>query len=332
MKFIAGRVREYQGGRQRIRLILTHYNYYLQRNGPAVLSIDLIRNQIPPRNVWEYLFLPKDFRCFSYFEEFIIHYVKNLGREKRLQESLKEVVDALREHISSLKGQDVSKIVLSELINQTQNSITEDQKIFLRAASFQLIGDPNDIVSWSLPSSSEPSLKEKVERARLTLNEWLAREFIETFFDNPLLAIDRDRKQFWLKYSKHMENVKLYTTDSVSQSLKMNERLKPFFASRVCKITGSGQMSALVFCVKGYILVEFSQTGGAFYAYQRDNKWCPRIDKNVLGISELRRPRKVGNLKELAFHGVDYLPEGRHPHLGDWQYHLSQWIGRYLQM
>jgi hypothetical protein len=53
--------------------------------------------------VWEYLALPKEYKGFSYFEEFMIQYVATLRREKRLQDSLKEVVEALDEHISSLR-------------------------------------------------------------------------------------------------------------------------------------------------------------------------------------------------------------------------------------
>jgi hypothetical protein len=127
------------------------------------------------------------------------------------------------------------------------------------------------------------------ERAVTVYRRWVARADLELFFR--AVAMDEDRRAFWLSYVDMMENSRVALGNAalfVNQTA-VSQFLQDGRASRLGG--GNGQVSAFMFQIGGYHFVEFSETGNACYLYRADRSPVS-FDQAWYGISDLKREIK----------------------------------------
>lgn len=128
------------------------------------------------------------------------------------------------------------------------------------------------LITVAIRKLGDPRLKRNVEwgdvsdEARRKLESWLSREDLDLFFRS--VAMDDDRRQFWLRYVDQMTYSRLvlgaYTLNASDPAIK--DFLKQ---GRHARLDDSDpEVSAFIFQIGAYMFVEFSQTGDACYMYE----------------------------------------------------------------
>jgi len=159
----------------------------------------------------------------------------------------------------------------------------------LRDAAVERWGNP-----W-LPSN-EMRWGGVVPAAREMVSEWLKREFIEAFFTK--LAQDglgdRRRAEFWLRYTKSMDNIQfalgttaLYSNDRDFVALR--KKMAGLFTELR---TSDSQNNAFVMTLGDLVAVEFGAIGNAFYGYDTRQDLPFDLSKPVLTTKNVRNSLK----------------------------------------
>ncbi|MFH0990655.1 MAG: EH signature domain-containing protein [bacterium] len=330
MKLIETKLSSFSGKNPKLTKLREMAPYFTRATGPAGLAADLIKEDRQLSEVWGLFEFADSMRRYRYFSEVALQYIQVSRRLNRLSNEIPAIMDFLRSHTENVKGVQISKKIISILVEWMDKTSSLDHKQLLKEKAFNLIGDPKWEDRWSPWPGITDSEESTLRKARKTLKEWLAVEIFGIFFENRSLGMDKRRKNFWLRYCRHVDEFKLYTNRTVLSSLSDDDRVKPYAPTRLGRLTGGGnQLSALVFTIKGYVLVEFSAIGGAFYAYTSEGLICPDTSRHTMKISDLRRGVDVDHL--INHTTGRFSPEGRFFHNGnDWEYRLSHWISRYL--
>jgi hypothetical protein len=330
MKLVETRLSSYTGRNPKLTKLKERAPYFIKATGPAGLAADLIKDARHLSEVWDRFEFANNMRRYSYFSEAALQYIQASRRLNNLSDEIPGILDFLRDHTGNVKGVEISKRIISVLVQWVQETSSVESKQLLKREALNMIGDPQWKDKWSPWPGITDSERATLNSARSVLKEWLATEIIEIFFGNRMLGMDKRRKTFWLKHCKHIDQFKLYSNPTVLYSLSDDDRVKPYAPTRLGRLTGgANQLSALVFTIKGYLLVEFSATGGAFYAYKIDGRICPDISARTIDISDLRRASEVEYL--INRETGRSRSEGRFNHSGDhWESYLSHWIERYI--
>lgn len=176
------------------------------------------------------------------------------------------------------------------------NQVLRDRGLILVLDRYAKIPEPvlNQVlqdasVSWWgnpwLPSNEmrwggvKPATREMV-------SDWLKREFIEAFFTK--LAEDgvgdRRRVNFWIRYSKMMNNIQfalgttaLYSRDKDFVALR--EKMKGLVTEL---LTSDGSNNAFIMTLGELVAVEFSGSGNAFYGYDSSRNLPFKLSQPVV--------------------------------------------------
>lgn len=123
--------------------------------------------------------------------------------------------------------------------------------------------------------------------ARMVFTRWISVIGIETFFD--AIAVDRDRKEFWLQYANKIQytHVIFGRTDK-----RVNHQLYRKFLrqERGAELKGGrAQDSAFIMKIDPLVIIEFSGTGNACYLYNEES--VPfNLGKYQYYLNELKDP------------------------------------------
>src|SRR5690606_21998618 len=138
------------------------------------------------------------------------------------------------------------------------------------------------------------------------------------------------RRNFWMKYSKQISLFKIIGSASIKTMLLRNQTITKFVEPRFASTNSQrDRNSALMFVIKNYLFVEFSDQG-AFYAYKLSNPSTPSIEsKYFFQTSDL----KIPSMNWLAYRSGYYIqqtnPEGKLGHNdGDlsWEEVATYWL------
>jgi hypothetical protein len=309
-KILLEKISAYSGKRKFFNNLKENKSYFFSENGDYLLGNDLLKKNIKISESIKYLSLPDYMRFYDFFSETVVSYTENIINSNLLEKNLSEIVSFLQKHQNiNTSKKCLSKIILS--VNDVRNeSLKED----IKTNSFNLIGDPSNDSYWKpWKNANEKEIQELKESQNL-LNNWITEKFIEIFFEN--LAMDKNRKEFWRNYLKNISRFKIYSTFEFENILKKDPRISPYLKSRL-GVLGNGytKVSAMVMVIKNYLLVEFSNTGNAFFAYKLSNSACPDINEQF---------QTINNLKN------QHLRDFKLSHSGDWEYTLSNWLEQRL--
>jgi hypothetical protein len=317
---LAKRLAGYSGRRQLLTQLKRRADLFTGADGPAKLAARMDAEGIPLSDVCEHVGIAPDMITYRYFGSVAVAYAALVSRQRNIAERVGQIMEFLARH----RELDVAKQVFATLVPPLRGTAPAPVREALRHSSLSLIGDPGHEFRWGPWSGASGRERRDLSLARECLNEWVSQHLLQEFFRH--IAINRERAAFWLKYTEHMPNVKIYADSWSRRRLLASERLAPYADTRIGRLIGGGQQSALLIETRDHILVEFSLPGAAFYAYSRENPRCPDATAGQHHISKLRQPSVLGR----QITATHMPPQGRVFHHARWQSTLAAWLSRYV--
>lgn len=326
IKFLSEKINTYTGKRHTIlKIQQSNRKFFLEINGGVLLGGKLFQENVSLKDVLDYCELPKHMLIYEYWSDVATTYTVHVLKSNKLDDYY---IDSIYDFLKNHNNLDTSKKCLVKIIIKcnTLNDLNLQKKI--QVIAYKLIGDPANEYKWAPWSGANDGDKREIEQARRILNEWITREFINLFFEK--IAIDEDRKEFWLRYTKHISFFKIYCRPLIQQSLYRDERINQIAVNRVGTLKGSGgsELSAFIMVINNYVLIEFSAKNNACYAYKENSDYCPDISKHENYISHL----KLSGMAVIpANYRYGYYTEGRLYHKKyNWQEFFAGWLYDYV--
>ncbi len=322
-RFIIAKIKDYQGERPSILRLKEHVDYYQHTNGPEQLSRDLFDNRIGALLAPEYLGLPRRWIEYEYFSKIIAAYFEQ-GEEDR-EARYFQIFRILDIHTSKATAKRIISRMILEL--HQEGDLTLQSQV--KQLAFKRIGDPAFDAYWTPPHSASEAEIEQIETARKILNGWITAEFIAVFFETCLN--DERRKNYWLRYAKSITHFRVIGSKGMLQELEQDKRIKEYLPTRFQALPGrAASKSAIMMRINKYTLVEFSDTGFAFYAYKHDNPHCPAFNTLYTGLEELRDVRMpIISISEGTLID-DSIEQGRLRHANEWENAFDVFLSKHV--
>jgi hypothetical protein len=321
-EFIVDKLKLYDGGRTVLKSFQTNIKFFDIKNGDVVLGSELALTNKGIKHATKHLLLPENWFTYPYFSKVIVAYYEK--RKDEVHTYVEDLSNALAEHNNSITNKRlVSKLIIQA--NKNEFTVIQDR---VKSMAFRLVGDPGNAANWTSFEIATDLEKEDLRRARIILNEWITRQFINVFFEKCIN--DSRRKRFWLKYAKEITQFRVVGSTYIRQLLTTDNRISEYVSPRFGNTNSSKDSNAaLMFTMKNHLFIEFSDTG-AFYAYKLSNKNAPSIEASFFeSTSILKRPA----MNLLAYRTGYYIDrtydEGRLGHNdGDlhWEQVATHWL------
>ncbi|HWP47708.1 MAG TPA: EH signature domain-containing protein [Candidatus Limnocylindrales bacterium] len=320
-RFVGEKINRYSGNNQTLLVLKHKAPFYIEDQGTISLGLNLIQNQKKLSEVWQYLDLPDSMKGYEYFSTVGEAFTSLVMRKQQFEQYIPDILEFLKQH----RTLDTSKKCLCKIILKLQNGDHSELRERIKVSTLELIGDPIRDDKWLPWAGANETDKSDLKKAQTILNQWLTQQFIVIFFEK--LTMDEDRKAFWLHYSRHISNFKIYGHRQDRVQLSGDYRIKEEYLKTHFGFIKNAERSqrAFVMVVKDYVFVEFSECGGAFYAYRKTNPICPDILQDSLSIHALRHSK---NRKPLT----SIQNEGRLSHTAGWKCSLSRWLKTHLEI
>ncbi|MEG1585813.1 MAG: EH signature domain-containing protein [Bacteroidales bacterium] len=321
--FILQKISEYKGNRHSILRLQQHLRFYEKDSGAFELGQELFSNGIGPLLAPEYLGLPRRWLEYEYFSQILSVYFEK-GEENR-ETRYHQIFRILEIHPSKTTAKRILSKMILELHQDPDDSLREEVK----RLAFSRIGDPAFEAFWMPPTTFTEQEKAETEEARIILNGWITAQFISVFFE--VCITDERRKAFWLDYSKTITHFRVIGTSGMLQVLRQDHRVANFLETRFQVLGGrSASKSAIMMRMNKYTLIEFSDTGFAFYAYRHDNPHCPSLNAVYTGLEELRdASMPIISISD----GIlldETTDEGRLRHANQWEAPFRQFLEKHV--
>lgn len=323
-KFIQNKLETYSGNRTDIKSLKQNRKYLNYLNGDVVLGAEIALKNIPINESVNYLSLPDSYFTYPYFSKVILSFYEK--KKKRIAHYLVDIYKALEKH----KNNKTNKRVISKLIIDVNHLSFSTLHIGIKLLAFNLIGDPNNSSCWTPYENASDRERKELSAARNYLNEWITREFINVFFEKSIN--DKRRKKFWLKYSSYISQFKVFGSDENRRLLKADSSISELINDRYQVVSSNRDISAIMFIIGNYTLIEFSDPGYAFYAYKNSNPYTPSLDaKNINSVDDFRNGNMPMLVYRSGYHLHSFSNEGRLTHSDgalNWEDVFSRWILR----
>jgi len=324
-QFLSRKLQQYEGRRPRLVRLQENRRALLKSDGPTHVASSLLQEDRPITQIWERLPLPDHTHGYPYVAECVSAYTRNAMRSASYRKYIRPILRFLSEH----DRRATYKRCLSRMVLRLDREEPVDERENVLQIAFRKIGDPARAPEWQPWSGASETEKEELHRARQTLNNWIAQRFITTFFDK--VAMDEDRRAFWLRYAPHVTRFKVYGDDEAKHKLRKDQRIRKYVDRRFGKISGS--MNAIIMQIKDCIIVEFGRTGGACYVHRKGSPDCPSFNEQYHRIRDLRLGTSFPLLMRKS-QGKYYSvrDEGRFIHSPPdaWQRDLDWWMRQKL--
>lgn len=321
--FILQKIKDYKGNRHSILRLQQHIRFYENESGAGELGHELFSNGIGPLLAPEYLGLPRRWLEYEYFSQIISVYFEK-GEENR-ETRYHQIFKILQIHPSKATAKRILSKMILELYEDPDDQLREEVK----RLAFERIGDPAFEAFWMPPATFSEQEKADTEQARIILNGWITAQFISVFFE--VCITDERRKAFWLGFSKMITHFRVIGSNGMLQELRRDSRVANFLETRFQVLGGrSASKSAIMMRMNKYTLIEFSDTGFAFYAYRHDNPHCPSLNAVYTGLEELRdASMPIISISE----GIlldETTDEGRLRHANQWEAPFRQFLEKHV--
>lgn len=323
--FLIDKIGNYKGSRNRYQSLKANSKFFDKEKGDLDLGATLAISNKSISEVTKFLSLPDHWISYPYFSGVINGFFEK--SKNRIESSLDDIADALEKHSSSTKATRTNKLIISRIICHTTTSreIIQNQ---VKDIAFRLVGDPGMTSIWRPFEDSSHTESTTINKARVILNEWVTRQFINVFFEKCIN--DKRRKLFWLKFSKHITSFKVFGPSYVKQKLKADERVSEYVNNRF-NVVPTGSASAFMFELGNHRMIEFSVEGYAFYAFRSKNEYAPSFNSTVNSINDFTNGQMPMLVTRRGFSIGNYLDEGRLTHRDgnmNWEEVFHNWLKR----
>lgn len=320
--FLITKIKKYNGNRHSILRLRENLHFYKKDKGPADLGEELFRKGIGPFYASEYLRLPRRWLEYDFFSQTISVYFERSQEDRHNR--YRQIFRILEIHPSKA----TSKRILSKMILDLHHDPDETLREDVKNLAFNRIGDPAFDAYWMAPPTFSEQEKSEVEEARNILNGWITAQFISVFFETCIN--DERRQKFWLNYADEITHFRVIGSQGMYEELCADNRVASFLPTRFQALRGRGAKSAIMMRMHKYTLIEFSDTGFAFYAYRHDNPHCPSFNAVFTGLEELRdSTMPIISISD----GVlidETTDEGRLRHANHWEQPFAQFLHKHV--
>ena len=316
-QFINSKLVNYSGNRNSLILFKTNKRFINLTNGDILLGDTIAKLKLPIKDATKFLGAPESWISYSYFSKVILTYYERISG--KISDELENIDNVLKLHnISTTNKRVISKIIIQA--NRAENFELQDK---IKKIAFNQIGDPGDMVKWSVFENANETEKSEVLTARNILNEWITRQFINVFF-NVCINDDR-RKKFWLKYTSNISNFKVYGPSHTKNLLKRDKRIAEYVDGRFEIVRSIKDVSAFILFIGDYMLIEFSNDGYACCAYKINSQNRPSLKYQLNSVDDLRNS---GMSLAIESKGNYYYSseEGRLFHNENWESKFNHWL------
>jgi hypothetical protein len=302
-QFILIKLNKYSGNRSTLTSFKTNQRFFNLINGDLVLGSEIALKNISINEATKFLSLPETWFNYPYFSKVIVAYFEK--KQNDLTNIITDVEQALRNH----NQPKTNKRLSSKLIIQANKPEFTHLQDKIKSLAFNFIGDPENKGAWSDFEDATVKEKEELGKARVILNEWITRQFINVFFN--VCINDKRRKAFWLKYASKVSSFKVYGSAATKFDLKQDKRVSEYLENRFVQVQSSTSASAFILYMGNYMLIEFSKDGYAFYGYKLNGSKLPNIKRYLNSVDDLRDgnlPLAVNRRREEI---IEHQDEGR---------------------
>lgn len=260
VEFIGTKLDFYTGNNKLLEFMITNRELFLNADGSInFVSKYLLGSKDPIADILA-SGIPSQYLFLEYFNEVFYAYFTINNKNIILEFGIIERI------VKTRVNKDAKRVVIAKIINSVSETV--DYKDKLLSLAVQEIGDPGISSDWLIEDRLLLKYSNEVETAKQILNLWINNEIVELFFSQ--LAFYPERKDFWKRYIKLIPNIKLSGKRDVLESLSVNKKISSFIKSRF--IIANGGNPVLLFVVNNYLLVEYSEQGNAFYAYNKNSE------------------------------------------------------------
>ncbi len=328
-RFLSPKIENLTSNTKRYSSLQALSRYFKNSNGDILLGSDIALNdkQIKIDEITSYLGFNDSWISAKFFVGVIQAYITKSG--VKLEGRLRSIERFLVKHNNGISHTDSSKLVISKIINACENS-SEKIQDQVKDMALLLVGDPKEPNAWRYPKYCADNDERGIDSAVGLLNAWITRQFINVFFEKCIN--DERRKKFWLRYSKEIITFKVFGSRQVKNLLKHDQRIAEFVNNRYGIVESTKNVSAFMFSMSNYKMIEFSDPGYAFIAYKNDSQRAPSFDSKYLQSIETFRngalPFLVRNDGRRFF---DYKLEGRLTHADttyNWEQKFQNWLSK----
>jgi hypothetical protein len=326
-KFLTDKISNYQGSRSLFQSLKTNSKFFDKEKGDIDLGATLAISNTNISEATKYLSLPDHWITYPYFSGVINGYFEK--SKNRLDTIIDDIAHTLEKHSSSTKSTRTNKLIVSKIICHTTTA-SEIVQNKVKDIAFKLVGDPGVTSIWRPFEKANQSEISTINKAREILNEWVTRQFINVFFEKCIN--DNRRKRFWLQYSKKITAFKVFGPRHIKRILKTDQRIAEYVDGRFHSVDSNRDVSAFMFLIGDHKMIEFSDPGYAFYAYEASNTTAPSFDaKYVSSVDNFRDGSMQMLVYRSGYHLHSFSEEGRLSHNdGDmkWEDVFSNWLNR----
>lgn len=326
-KFLTSKIDNYNGSRSLFQSLKTNLKFFDKDKGDLDLGATLAISNKSISEATKFLSLPDHWITYPYFSGVINGYFEK--SKNRLETALDDISHVLEKHSNSTKATKTNKFIASKIICHT-TSASEIVQNKVKDIAFKLVGDPGITSIWRPFENANQTEISTINNAREILNEWVTRQFINVFFEKCIN--DNRRKRFWLQYSKRIIAFKVFGPRHIKRILKTDQRISEYVDGRFHSVGSNRDVSAFMFLIGEYKMIEFSDPGYAFYAYRASNLAAPSFDvKHVSSVDNFRDGSMPMLVYRSGYHLHSFSDEGRLSHNdGDmkWEDVFSNWLKR----
>lgn len=283
--FIFLKLENYDGNRGTLMSFKNNKRYFNRKNGDLILGDTIAKLNRPIQDITEILKVPENWLVYPYFSNVIITYYEK--SKDKIFDSLSSLDEILLKH----KSLRTESILIPRIVLQATEPKFLVHKSNAKKIALEKLKDPQNRgeSKWGLVDNISSADILNLNNAKKVLLQWMAEEFIEFFFKECIN--DPRRRNFWVKYAKQITFFKIVGSNYIKHLLLSNQTVSKFVGPRFAATNArSDRNSALMFIIKDYLFVEFSDSG-AFYAYKLSNPSAPSIEaKFFYQTSDLKKP------------------------------------------
>jgi hypothetical protein len=317
--FLTSKIKNYEGSRNLYQSLLNNSKFFDKDKGDLELGATLAISNKSILEATKFLSLPDHWITYPYFSGVIDSYFEK--SKNRLDTILDDISSAIEKHSGGKEvASEFNKTILSKIIIQCNNK-TDVLQDKIKDIALMLVGDPST-------SRWDPYGNSLIKEGREILNIWITKQFINVFFQ--ICINDRRRRLFWLKYSPIIKQFKVFGPNATKQKLLKDSRISKFVIERYKVIDSKKDVSAFMFLIRDYKMIEFSDPGYAFYAYKASNNYAPSFDqKYVQSVSSFIDGGMPPLLRNQGYNFYAYSDEGKLSHADTtftWERKFQEWL------
>lgn len=315
---LLSKINSYNGKNRKYITLKNNISFLEDESGAIRMAALISMKQLDLEEAPTLLGFSKSFISLPYFSEVILKYIE---RTQLVEFGL---LDRIL-HVHNLDR--TRKLALAQLIFDADENGNELREQNVSRYARSILGDISLASSWSPFTGATETDVATLRRAKDLVVQWNNRNVIKVFFEK--CVKDPVRKQFWLKRAPSVVDFRIVGVVNEKYKLEKDERTKDLVSNYFIPCLYK-QDTALILCIKDKVFVEYSKVG-SLYVHNHNAQCLKPIyngNKHIAKTDSFKTNiyRKLIDQEYIT----TYSPEGRMPHMGDWEGRLNKWFRKMM--